>query len=909
MDTLDDFNSAIQRRSPSALTLRNVIERRAYSFCSSTDVAGNNPDAGSAQDQESNDPSLSSFISTLVPTFLIALAFVSLFLLLRRRFKRNYEPRTFLGSLRPQERTVPLPNGLLNWIGTFSKIPDSFVLNHQSLDGFLLLRYLKVASATCLVGCLITWPVLFPVNATGHGGQTQLNLLSFSNVVDKNRYYAHVFIAWIFLGFVFYMVARESIYYVNLRQAYLLSPLYANRMSSRTVLFTSVPKDYLDEPILRRMFGKHVKNLWIANDCEEIESLVEERDKVAMKLEAAETKLIKMANSNRLKSMKKGGQTDGAVGNADEANGESGSIAAKWVPIKKRPTHRLKPIIGKKVDTINWCRSELERLIPKIDAIQATHRAGNGKFIPSVFVEFFHQAEAQSAYQSLAHHHALHMSPRFIGVNPDEVIWKNLKINWASRVVRNILTTAFVTLLIVFWSIPVGFVGILSNIDSLIKLAPWLSWLNKIPDVIFGVVQGLLPSVLLAVLMALLPVILRLAAKLGGAPSLSAVELRTQSFYFGFQVVQVFLITTLTSAASASVTSILCKPGDAPNLLATNLPKASNFYISYFVLQGLTISSGAILGITGLILFRLLGRFLDTTPRKMYKRWSTLSALGWGTVFPVYTLLTVIAITYSIIAPLVLGFATIGLYLVYLAYRYNLLFVVDSNVDTKGLVYPRALQQTTTGAYLAIVCLIGLFGIKTAPGPIVLMVVFLVFIILFHISLNSALDPLLKFLPKSLEAEEESLLAAENGSSLPSSSGNEKGNHVAIAGVNNTSIDSPRKDLGPAPHKKPNFITKFLRPDLYTDYHTLRRLVPAGFAEIAYDPVVERDAYYHPSISSQTPLLWVPRDQAGVSRQECMHSGKVIPMTDEGAGFDAKGKLVWDQETARPPIWQEKIYY
>ncbi|KAL8749770.1 MAG: hypothetical protein Q9199_007489 [Rusavskia elegans] len=906
MDTLNAFNSAIQRRSPSALTLHHVIQRRAFSFCEQQDIAGDNPNAGSAQEED--DPSLSSFISTLVPVLVVAVIFVSLFLLLRRKFKRNYEPRTFLGSLRPQERSPALPQGLLNWFGTFAKVPDSFVLNHQSLDGFLLLRYLKVASTTCLVGCCITWPVLFPINITGGGGQKQLNLLTFGNVVDKNRYYAHVFIAWIFLGFVFYMVARESIYYVNLRQAYLLSPLYSSRMSSRTVLFTSVPKEYLDEGLLRRMFGRGLKNLWIANDCEEIEELVEERDKVAMKLEAAETKLIKLANTTRIKSMKKGGQSSGPLGNADEANGESGSVAAKWVPTKKRPTHRLKPLIGKKVDTINWCRSELERLIPKIDALQAAHRAGNGKFIPSVFVEFYHQSEAQAAFQSLTHHHALHMSPRFIGVNPEEVIWKNLKITWASRVVRNIMTISFVILLIVFWSIPVGFVGILSNIKSLIKLAPFLSFLNSVPPIIFGLIQGLLPAILLAVLMALLPIILRMMAKMGGAPSLSAVELRTQNFYFGFQVVQVFLITTLTSAASASVTSILCKPMDAPNLLATNIPKASNFYISYFVLQGLTISSSALLGIAGLIIFKLLGIFLDSTPRKMYKRWSTLSALGWGTVFPVYTNLTVIAITYSIIAPLVLGFATIGLYLIYLAYRYNLLFVFNSHVDTKGLVYPRALQQTTTGAYLAIVCLIGLFGIKAAPGPIILMVVFLIFVVLFHISLNTALEPLLKYLPKSLEAEEQSLLAAEDGRMAPHSSGTEKSSHVASNGMT-SSTDSPRKDLGPAPHKKPNFITKFLRPDLYTDYHTLRRLVPRGFADIVYDPVTERDAYYHPSISSQTPLLWIPRDSMGVSRQECHHSGRVIPISDEGAGFDEKGKLTWDSETARPPIWQEKVYY
>lgn len=458
-------------------------------------------------------------------------------------------------------------------------------------------------------------------------------------------------------GFVFYMVMRESIYYVNLRQAYLLSPLYANRISSRTVLFTSVPREFQNEALLRRMFGRQVKNLWIANDCEEIEKLVEERDKVSMKLEAAEIKLIKSANTNRLKAAKKGGHHESALDAADgnTIDGESGSVAARFVQPKNRPTHRLKFLIGKKVDTINWCRSELQRLVPKITAMQNSYRAGKGKFICSVFIEFYNQQEAQAAYQSLAHHLPLHMTPRFIGINPEEVIWKNLKISWASRVVRNIATTAFVITLVIFWAIPVAFVGVLSNISALTQgqpatatapakgpLLPWLSFINKIPPVILGVVQGLLPSILLAVLMALLPIILRLMAKLGGKPSLSSIELRVQNSYFFFQVIQVFLITTISSSASAAVASIIANPSSVLSLLSSSLPKASNFYISYFILQGLAISSGAVLQIVGVILFKLLGKFLDTTPRKMYNRFITLSGLGWGTVFPLYTLLTVI---------------------------------------------------------------------------------------------------------------------------------------------------------------------------------------------------------------------------------------------------------------------------
>jgi calcium permeable stress-gated cation channel len=94
-----------------------------------------------------------------------------------------------------------MPSGVFNWFGAFNQIPDSYVLNHQSLDGYLLLRFLKIATVICLVGCLVTWPVLFPVNATGGGGQKQLNILSFSNVAgSKYKYLAHTFIAWIFCG-------------------------------------------------------------------------------------------------------------------------------------------------------------------------------------------------------------------------------------------------------------------------------------------------------------------------------------------------------------------------------------------------------------------------------------------------------------------------------------------------------------------------------------------------------------------------------------------------------------------------------------------------------------------------------------------------------------------------------------
>ncbi|KAK6827993.1 hypothetical protein PG990_009624 [Apiospora arundinis] len=866
------------------------------------------PNIGSAR--QDNETSLSSLVSTLVPVAVVAGIYLVVFLILRKSQRRYYAPRTYLGSIRESERSPALPTGLFNWIGAFWKIPDTYALQHQSLDAFLFLRFMRIVTTICFVGCCILWPILFPVNATGGGGQTQLSILSYSNIDTstsggKNRFYAHCFAAWLFYGFVMYMVLRECIYYINLRQAFLLSPFYANRISSRTVLFVSVPVAYLDESRLRKVFGEDtVKNIWITGETDKLEELVKERDKVAMKLEKAEVKLLKLANGARLKSIKKGG-ADERTEAAHDA--EPGSLSARWVPTKKRPTHRTGTLglIGKKVDTINWCRSELERLIPEVDAAQTSYRAGSAKKIPSVFIEFFTQSQAESANQVLAHHQALQMTPKYIGITPGEVVWKALRVSWWQRVIRRFAVIAFIAVLIIFWAIPVGVVGIISNVNYL-KTIFFLTWLDKIPPVIMGVVSGLLPSVALSILMSLVPVIMRLCARAAGEPSQSRVELFTQNAYFAFQVIQVFLITTMTSAATAVAKQIADNPGSVTTVLAENLPKASNFFIPYFIVQGLGIASGILSQVAGFVIFTLMYKFLTGTPRAMYTKWASLTAISWGSVMPVYTNIVVISLCYAAIAPLVVGFATVGLGLFYLAWRYNILFVTDTTIDTRGLIYPRALKQLFAGIYIAELCMIGLFGASVAIGPLILMIIFTIFTALFHITINSALDPLLYNLPRSLEHEEGSLrLEAQMASGVSGGSTEYKNGHSEPK----RELDGPATTTGNG--KKPGLFSKFLKPWAHCDYATLRKIVPEDSIDFSnlYSDEVARNAYYPPEVNSPTPLLWIPSDAAGISKQEVRDSGKVIPITDEGCTLNDKNKLEWDTEAVRPPLWEEKIYY
>lgn len=302
-------------------------------------------------------------------------------------------------------------------------------------------------------------------------------------------------------AYVFYVVTRESLFYVNLRQAYLSSPAYADRISSRTVLFMSVPESYKSEKKLRQVFGDEISRIWITSDCRELQEKVNERDRLALQLEHAETTLVRSANALRLKAMK------GKGGNLDMSN-DCEKAGPPWLRQAKRPMHRVN-LFGKKVDSIQYYRARLAVAIKEVEALQQKHLRGEAKLLSAVFIEFNSRNAAQIALQTVSHHQPLHMTPRFTGIAPKEVLWSSLNLSWWQRVIRKFMIRGGIAALIIFWSFPSALVGTISNITYLADLVPFLGWLNDLPEVIKGIISGLLPSAALVLLMSLVPIICR----------------------------------------------------------------------------------------------------------------------------------------------------------------------------------------------------------------------------------------------------------------------------------------------------------------------------------------------------------------------------------------------------------------
>lgn len=313
-------------------------------------------------------------------------------------------------------------------------------------------------------------------------------------------------------------------------------------------------------------------------------------------------------------------------------------------------------------------------------------------------------------------------------------------------------------------------------------------------------------------------------------------------------------------------------------------------------------------------------------------------------------------------------FACIGMAFVRLIYRYNILFVFDSELDSKGLFYPQAMLHIIVGLYMAEICMVGLFALKFAFGPMLLMLIFFVFTGLVHFSLSEAIAPLLQNLPQTLSLEEqlqeEEKHAAEARRAAAAEDGNAGGgggasdyydteqvfgeeelsapededevDHEAdpstraVEGASGmgsalkdflkvavkSKMESEAEESGftralnklglnwasEDSDEPPGFLKRWMHPEIYEDFIALRKMIPESDmpeAEDADDHPLSN--YWPPEVWQPKPTLWIPKDEARVSRQEVAHTKKATPVTDHGTSMDVKGLIIVDVEAAPFP--------
>ncbi|KAL8710808.1 MAG: hypothetical protein Q9220_004611 [cf. Caloplaca sp. 1 TL-2023] len=678
---------------------------------------------------------------------------------------------------------------------------------------------------------------------------------------------------------------------------------------------------------------------------------------------------------------------------------EGDPVWKKYLMAKDRDTMRLPifgwqwmpalPLLGQKIDTIDHCRKELARLNVEIEHDQKEPE--RFPLMNSAFIQFNHQVAAHMACQSVSHHTPQQMTPRVVEISPDDVIWDNMAIKWWENYARTGAVILLIAALILGWAAPVAFTGILGNLDSISKEYSWLHWVSGLPKGVKGLISGFLPQALLAGLLALLPVILRFLARSQGSYTGMGVELSVQNYYFTFLFVQVFLVVSISSGITNTISQLSNNPTNVPGILAQNLPRATNYFFSYMVLQALSVSGGALVQVGGLITWFILAPLMDSTGRQKWRRQTNLSSINWGTFFPVYTNFAAIGLIYSVISPLIMVFNIVTFGLFWLVYRYNTLYVTKFRFDTGGLLFPRAINQLFTGLYVMELCLIGLFFLvrdadaqgksvgTPCKGQAIIMIVVLILTILYQFLLNNAFGPLFRYLPITLEDEavgrdEEFARAQEKRWRLAdgeregddindlleererrSAEENRRAEEMEMqeiedrrdrARLDPKNVDGPFSDAvskflplpkkgGWADRSRQRASTQgisTLHPDQThashhhhhnrqnrnpTDIEAQRSGTKIGEALFAglhdeiedltpeeRDKLVQR-AFQHSALRARRPVIWIPRDDLGVSDDEILRTqqmSKHIWISNEFIGLDGKCRVIYRKS---PPDFSE----
>ncbi|CAE6446347.1 unnamed protein product [Rhizoctonia solani] len=447
----------------------------------------------------------------------------------------------------------------------------------------------------------------------------------------------------------------------------------------------------------------------------------------------------------------------------------------------------------------------------------------------------------------------------------------------------------------IFWAIPVSFVGIVSNVSQHCRL----------PDVVVGIISGILPPVALAILTMLLPIVLRLLARFEGIPRFTGLELSLMSRYFIFQVIHSFLIVTISSGLIAALRQLASNPTSIPTILAEKPPEASTIFLPYAMLQGLAGSAGGVFTdcAVGVVLCEVV------YPRK--HSWldihdQVLSAeRGMGYAVPGYDA------DHGHRTCLLVDFAH------HQRAGVRCILPVLSAGDTGGLFFPKAMQHIFVGLYIEQICLCALFFLSrdsqlraSAIPQGALMIVLIVITAGYHFVINDSYNALLHPLPLTLAHKSHGMPREHHPSQDDEAVRDEDELRERDFGRQSSSDSAAHpltKNGEPLSADQQVKLDKIERERAEHEMHA--RSAPAKSEKYGKNVAEEGkhndgpEDFTHPAAIEPQRVVWLPRDPLGVAEaEEHELKSQGIEVSTENAVIDEKGHV----ELTGPPPGGEK---
>ncbi|KAL7515079.1 hypothetical protein ACHAXN_013037 [Cyclotella atomus] len=303
---------------------------------------------------------------------------------------------------------------------------------------------------------------------------------------------------------------------------------------------------------------------------------------------------------------------------------------------------------------------------------------------------------------------------------PRDILWENIYFSKGARRTREFVAEFLCLFINAFYVVPVALVSLLVSESALISISPRLNQLDKASAIFSAAIATVQPMCLVGIQMLLPPLFIRIS-QAEGILSFSEAQMKAFSRYFMFQVLNIFLVTSIAGSIFDTLAIVLETPESAFEMLGNSLPRLSSFFVSFVTIKtfiGLGVEISRIVSIMQAAALLII--FPNSTLRAKRSTRLGMRAIddpGWFMYHKVLAqdmLVVVISVVFAVVAPIVLVPCALFCFVSRIIWTHQFLYVYESAFETGGLFWPKIFRRFVFGLLIAQATITGQFILKDA---------------------------------------------------------------------------------------------------------------------------------------------------------------------------------------------------
>ncbi|KAF8435022.1 hypothetical protein L210DRAFT_937871 [Boletus edulis BED1] len=649
--------------------------------------------------------------------FIVSVATVVAFNILRPKNKVIYEPKVkyHIGDKSPPR----ISDSVLGWLPPLYRTKEPELVDKIGLDAVTFLRFTRMIRIMFSCIALLCCALLMPIDAIysiKHVSSQDRDVLSILTIRDVQGSYlfVHVAVSYLISGLVMYFIWRNWTHMLRLRQEWFRSPEYLESFYARTLIVTGVPKRYQSDEGIRAIFESiqvpyPTTSVHVGRKVGRLPELIEYHNMAVRELEQVLVTYLK-----------------------------GGRIA------KERPTIRIGGFLGMggvKKDAIDFYTAKSKRTEKAIEDYRHeidTRKAESCGFASMAAVAYAHIV-ANMLRKKRPKGTKIALAP-----NPKDIIWHNLNLSTAELLRNRSIGLLLLVLVCFFNTIPLFAISVLANLSSISAYVGFLSRWSHASPASFAVVSGVLPPAVSASFGFFLPIIMRWLTQFQGAQTRSSLDRAVVARYFAFLVISQLVIFTLIGVffiASEQVISeigehtsfqdILNKLQSLPASINQTYINQASYWLTFFPLRGFLVIFD-LAQILNLVWTSFKTRVFGRTPRDI-REWTQPPEFQYDIYYSNILFMATVALVFAPLAPLVSLAGAIVFWISSWVYKYQLMFVFTTQVETGGRLWNMVVNRLLVSVVLMQMLMILTIGLQykfrsflwltTAP-PILFVVIF-----------------------------------------------------------------------------------------------------------------------------------------------------------------------------------------